>query len=119
MRSRSVSAPGEAELVLGDNGKVLLLSMRRLATLVASCILYEFEDVILELTGADCVEVGNNDALEFSRRAYKLLRLASHSPRFARTLAPSSRRSSPAAFRGSPTTTSRCWPACPWRPTGR
>lgn len=90
MRSRSVSSsPGEAELVLGDSGKVLLLSMRRLATLVASCILYEFEDVILELTGADCVEVGNNDALEFSRRAYKLLRLASHSPRFARTLAPS------------------------------
>ncbi len=83
-----VSTPGKTELILGDNGKILLLSMRRLATLVASCILYEFEDVILELTGGDCVEVGNDDALQFSRRAYKLLRLGSNSPWLARALAP-------------------------------
>jgi hypothetical protein len=78
----------ETRLVPGDNGSVLVLSMRSLAKLVASCILYEFEDVILELTGGDCVEVGNDNSLQFSRRAYKLLRLASLSPRLARTLAP-------------------------------
>ena len=84
MSKRSI----ETRLVPGDNGSVLVLSMRSLAKLVASCILYEFEDVILELTGGDCVEVGNDKALQFSRRAYKMLRLASRSPRLARTLAP-------------------------------
>lgn len=62
--------------------------MRRLANLVAYCAQYEFEDVIAEVTGADRVEVDDEPALEFSRRAYKLLRLGTGSRSLARTLAP-------------------------------
>lgn len=67
---------------------MLLLSMRRVADLVAYCAQYEFEDVLTEVTGADRVEVDGASALELSRRAYKLLRLGTGSRRLARTLAP-------------------------------
>src|SRR6185503_14757633 len=69
-------------------GTVLLLSMRRLAGLVAFCLQYELEDVLAEVTGADRVEVDGRAALERSRRAYKLARLATGSRRLARRLAP-------------------------------
>ena len=75
-------------LVPGQNRTVLLLSMRRLADLVAYCAQYEFEDVITEVTGADRVDVDNERALEFSRRTYKLLRLGTCSQHLARALAP-------------------------------
>jgi Glycosyl transferases group 1 len=75
-------------LVPGQSGSVLLLSMRRIADLVAYCAQYEFEDVIAEVTGADRVEVGGAQALEFSRRVYKALRLSARSRRLARALAP-------------------------------
>lgn len=76
-------------LTPGETGHVLLLSMRRLANLVAYCIPYEFEDVIAQVTGADRVDVGNKAALELSRRAYKLVRMTSRSRQLARALAPS------------------------------
>jgi hypothetical protein len=63
--------------------------MRRLADLVAYCAQYEFEDVIAEITGGDRVDADGERALEYSRRAYKLLRLASGSKDLARALAPS------------------------------
>ena len=75
-------------LVPGRSGSVLLLSMRRLADLVAYSLPYEFEDVVAEVTGADRVEVGDRGALELSRRAYKLTRLATGSRRLARALSP-------------------------------
>ena len=40
--------------------------------LVAFCVPYEFEDVFAEVTGADRVDVGYREAMEFSRRVYKL-----------------------------------------------
>jgi glycosyl transferase family 1 len=80
--------PSETRLIRGNIGDVLILSMRRLQELVASCILYEFEDVIMDLTGGDCVEVGNDNRLQFSRRAYKLLRAGGLSQRVAGSLAP-------------------------------
>jgi hypothetical protein len=67
---------------------VLLLSMRRLADLVAFCLQYELEDVVMDVTGADRVEAGDRPALERSRRAYKLARLATGSGRVARACAP-------------------------------
>ena len=67
---------------------VLLLSMRRLADVVAFCLQYEFEDVIAEVTGADRLDVDDRPRLEWSRRAYKLARLASGSRRLARACAP-------------------------------
>jgi len=69
-------------------GKVLLLSQRRIADLVAYCVAYEFEDTFAAVTGAQRIDATDLPALEFSRRAYKLARLASGSPRLARRLAP-------------------------------
>jgi Glycosyl transferases group 1 len=80
--------PGASVLVPGRSGAVLLLSMRRLANLVAFCAQYEFEDVISEVTGADRVDAADTRALELSRRAYKLLRLGTRSRNLARALAP-------------------------------
>jgi glycosyl transferase family 1 len=71
-----------------ESSAVLLLSMRRVAGLVAFSLQYEFEDVIGEVTGADRIDVRGVPALERSRRAYKLARLATGSPRLARALAP-------------------------------
>lgn len=67
---------------------MLLLSMRRLADLVAFSVPYEFEDAIAEMTGADRVHPAGRESLEFSRRVYKLARLATTSSRLARACAP-------------------------------
>jgi hypothetical protein len=75
-------------LVAGDGGSVLLLSMRRLADLVAFCLQYEFEDVVRDMTGADRIDVGDREALELSRRAYKVARFGTGSRRFAAASAP-------------------------------
>jgi hypothetical protein len=79
---------GGARLVPSGGGDVLLLSMRRLANLVAYCMAYEFEDVIGEVTGADRVEADDLAALELSRRVYKLTRIVTGSRRVARALSP-------------------------------
>lgn len=68
-----------AALVTRPDSQVLLLSMRRLANLVAYCTLYEFEDVVAEMAGADRVDAGSEAALERSRRVYKLVRLTTRS----------------------------------------
>ena len=69
-------------------GKVLLLSQRRIADLVAFCLAYEFEDTFAAVTDAQRIDATNLPNLEFSRRAYKLARFVSGSPRLARRLAP-------------------------------
>jgi hypothetical protein len=68
--------------------KVLLLSERRIADLVAYCVAYEFEDALAAVTDAQRIDATDLSALEFSRRVYKLARLASGSPSLARRLAP-------------------------------
>jgi Glycosyl transferases group 1 len=70
---------------------VLLLSERRIADLAAYCLAYELEDVVASVADAERIDVADFPALEFSRRAYKLARRASGSPRIARQLAPSPR----------------------------
>ena len=70
------------------NGKVLLLSQRRISDLVAYCVAYEFEDIFAAVTDAERIDASDLPSMEFSRRAYKLSRLASGSPRLARRLAP-------------------------------
>lgn len=77
-----------AHLVPGPGGGVLLMSMRGLADLVAFCLQYEFEDVVTDVTGADRVDIGDREALEFSRRAYKFARFATRSRGFALACAP-------------------------------
>ena len=77
-----------ANFVKGGGGSVLQLSMRRIHDLVAFCLPYEFEDVVAEVTGADRIEPVDFSVLEFSRRVYKLTRLASGSQRLARAMVP-------------------------------
>jgi hypothetical protein len=67
---------------------VLLLSQRQIADLAAYSIAYEFEDTLAAVTDAQRIDVSDFPGLEFSRRAYKLARLATGSPRLARQLAP-------------------------------
>jgi hypothetical protein len=69
-------------------GQVLLLSQRRIADLVAFCLAYEFEDTLAAVTGAQRIDAIDFPSLEYSRRAYRLARLLSGSPKFARRLAP-------------------------------
>jgi hypothetical protein len=82
-----MSVADGARLVDGNNGQMLLLSMRQLSDLVANCMLYEFEDLVAQLTGADRVEAAAVAVLERSRRSYRLLRLASGSAALARRFA--------------------------------
>lgn len=88
----SRDAPGI--LHSGASGDVLVLSMRRQATLVAYCALYEFEDVIVDLTGADRIDVSSSRSLEFSRRVFKVLRHSSGSRRLAWACSPKPVRTS-------------------------
>jgi hypothetical protein len=81
------SAQPRAVLIPGG-GDVLLLSMRRLANLVAYCMAYEFEDVMSQVTRADRVEADDLAALELSRRAYKLVRYGTGSRSLARAVSP-------------------------------
>jgi hypothetical protein len=59
--------------------KVLLLSQRRIADLVAYCLAYKFEDTFATVTGAGRIDLIVLPGLEFFRRAYKLARLVSGS----------------------------------------
>jgi hypothetical protein len=61
--------------------------MRRLADLVAFCLPYEFEDVVVEVTAADRIEADGLAALEFSRRTYKLAHMVTRSAGLARRVA--------------------------------
>ena len=68
--------------------EVLLLSQRRIADLAAFCLAYEFEDTLAAVTCAQRIDATDLPGLEFSRRAYKLVRLGSGSPTLARRLTP-------------------------------
>ncbi len=68
--------------------KVLLLSQRRIANVVAYCLAYEFEDALADVTGAERIDADDLPSIEFSRRAYKLARYATGSRQAARWLAP-------------------------------
>jgi hypothetical protein len=53
------------------DAKVLLLSMREMADLVAFCALYEFEDLVASVTSADMARPANFENLEVGRKVYK------------------------------------------------
>ncbi len=69
-------------------GRVLLLSQRRVADLVAFCLAYEFEDVFAAVTEAERIDAVGFSNLEFCRRVYKRMRLASIPSPLARRLTP-------------------------------
>jgi hypothetical protein len=86
-RIQRLLAP-QGRVVAGQRGDVLVLSMRRVADLVAYCMQYEFEDIVVAATGADRVEPTALDAVELERRAYKVLRKTLGSAPLARRLTP-------------------------------
>src|SRR5262245_4979652 len=68
--------------------KVLQLSQRQIANVVAFCVGYEFEDTIAAVTDVQRIYATDRPGLEFSRRAYKLARLTCGSPVIARRFSP-------------------------------
>ncbi len=80
--------PTPVRLLEGRDARVLLFSMREVEDLVASCAIYEFEDAISEMTGADRVEPLGLERLDLFRKVYKAARLATGSAERAARLAP-------------------------------
>lgn len=72
-------------------GKVLSLSQRRVADLVAYCVNYEFEDTFAALTDATRIDSTNFSSIELSRRAYKLARMSGVPLKPAHSLVPAPR----------------------------
>jgi predicted ATP-grasp superfamily ATP-dependent carboligase len=84
------SAINAPQIVLSaPEPSILLLSQRRIADLAAYCLAYEFEDTVASVAdAAQRIDVADLRAVEFSRRAYKLARVATGSSSLARRLAP-------------------------------
>lgn len=80
----TTASPGQADFV--GPARVLMLSVREIARLVAYCIEYEFEDVVQSLTGARRLDVTAGDLPVFNRRVYKYARTLSGSRRLASAL---------------------------------
>jgi hypothetical protein len=80
------SAP--VELLRGRRGDVLVLSMRRVADVVGYVAMYEFEDLVVDLLGADRAAPLTEAALERGRKAYKAVRLLTGSRALATALTP-------------------------------
>lgn len=74
-------------LVPGMGTGTLLLSMRGIADLVGYCLMYEFEDIIAEITGADRVMPGPAwDERQLRQRLYKAARRLTRSTAIAAPL---------------------------------
>ncbi|HTS81528.1 MAG TPA: glycosyltransferase [Myxococcaceae bacterium] len=72
----------------GKSPEVLVLSMRRIADVVGYVAMYEFEDLMVELLGAELVCPTDFERIERVRRAYKLLRFGTGSSRLASLVSP-------------------------------
>lgn len=75
-------------LVPGSTRDTLVFSMRDVADLPAYCVTYEFEDLVVELTGADRVGPSRLEAVEFQRRLYKVFYALARSPALPMSLTP-------------------------------
>ncbi len=67
----------------GPDGRVFVLSMRLVSDLVGYCGLYEFEDLVVELTGAEFGRIESLDGLDLSRQVYRVARRLTGSLKFA------------------------------------
>jgi hypothetical protein len=76
------------ELPAGSDSRSLLLSMRRVSDLVGFCALYEFEDVVAEMLGADLGVFSQMHGLELSRTVYKYARYLTGSANIAELVRP-------------------------------
>ncbi len=85
---KQITRPDPVPVVRGTSPRLLLFSMRRVADLVASCALYELEDLISNLVPADRIEPEQLEAQDFLRKLHKLGRWVTGSATFARSLTP-------------------------------
>jgi Glycosyl transferases group 1 len=76
------------ELPAPGNSKLLMMSMRRIHDLVGSCALYEFEDLVADLLGADLSIVTHTDGLHVGRNIYRAVRYLTGSANIAETVRP-------------------------------
>lgn len=90
MRTLLRQLSGEAPVALhrGPARSVLVFSMRQLAGLAAYCMQYEFEDLVVGLTGSDRADLTGLSANELERRLFKVVRGASASAGAALRLTP-------------------------------
>ena len=79
---------GRVEWISRAGAKVLLLSLRNVEDVVAYCAQYEFEDVIASVADVDMAAPDGLAGVEVSRKAYKLVRYLTGSPRLASSIAP-------------------------------
>ncbi len=87
MRAPSLRPAVPAHLSFVEGGGMALQSSRRRVDLwVAYATMYEFEDVIAAVTGADRIEAIDADIETAYRRLYRVVRKLSGSPRLARSL---------------------------------
>lgn len=71
--------------------RVLIFSQRQISNLVAYCLAYEFEDTMKAVTDATRLDATNFSAIDWSRRAYKMLRMTSGSRDIAQRYTPAPR----------------------------
>jgi hypothetical protein len=76
------------DLLDGGESGALLLSMRQIADLVGYCALYEFEDIVADLTGADIARPTSMESLELPRRIYRAARYLTRSAEIAESIRP-------------------------------
>lgn len=88
--SSALGVPGRSTdgVAARPDQPTLMLSMREVDDLVGYCALYEFEDVVAELTGAELIRPVSIEGLELSRRVYKLARYVTGSARVASIVRP-------------------------------
>jgi hypothetical protein len=87
-----VTKVGPVHFAAGVDGRVLVLSMREVAALVGYTAMYEFEDVVTAMTGADVGTVSDVEGLEWRRRIFKLARYATGSSHIAHAIGRMARR---------------------------
>ncbi len=80
---RSLAGPAPVKLTRGPVGNTLVFSMRGVADLVAYCTQYEFEDVIVDVTGADRITPTSLDHIELQRKFFKAVYRTTKSERIA------------------------------------
>jgi glycosyltransferase involved in cell wall biosynthesis len=83
-----IKTPKKTAFLTAENSRILLLSMREIADLVAYCCLYEFEDVISALDTVDTLKPLSHYDVNTARKIYKLANHLTHSTLVANSLVP-------------------------------
>jgi hypothetical protein len=85
---QKLSRGPRVDFARGKDSGVLILSMRHVADLVGYCALYEFEDLVVDLLGAELGCLESLDGLDVPRLVYKFARYLTGSSRLADSVTP-------------------------------